>query len=106
MAQTVSTVHSDWTRRQIQWARIRDALEGQDEIKENGEAYLKRPDGMTNSAYQAYKERAQFYPVAERTLRGMSGMVFRHPAQFEIPDRLEDMRGVCDPRWSLARGHV
>lgn len=92
MTRTVATVHSDFTRRQIQWARIRDALEGQDEIKENGEAYLKRPDGMTQTQYDAYKDRAQFYPVAERTLRGMSGLVFRHPAKFEIPTRLEPLR--------------
>jgi len=92
MSRTVEAVHSDWTRRQIQWARIRDALEGQDEIKENGEAYLKRPDGMTQNAYDAYKERAQFYPVAERTLRGLSGLVFRNAAQFELPTRLEPLR--------------
>ena len=91
MARTVASVHSDYTRRTIQWARIRDALEGQDEIKENGEAYLKRPDGMSASAYDAYRERAQFYPVIERTLRGMSGMVFRKPVKAELPGRLEPL---------------
>lgn len=92
MPRTVATVHSDYTRRTIQWSRIRDALEGQDEIKENGEAYLKKPDGMTPSAYDAYKERAQYYPVAERTLRGMSGMVFRHPVKVDLPTKLEPLR--------------
>lgn len=91
MPRTVATVHSDFTRRTIQWARIRDALEGQDEIKENGEAYLRRPEGMTNQAYEAYKDRAQFFPVVERTLRGMSGMVFRHPIKAELPTRLEPL---------------
>ncbi|HEY7823760.1 MAG TPA: DUF4055 domain-containing protein [Acidimicrobiia bacterium] len=95
MARTVATVHSDFTRRQIQWARIRDALEGSDEIKENGEAYLPKPDGMAPAAYTAYKARAHFYSVAERTLRGMSGMVFRHPAQFELPSRLEPLRDAA-----------
>jgi hypothetical protein len=92
MARTVATVHSDYTRRTIQWARIRDALEGQDEIKENGEAYLPKPSGMNADQYQAYKDRAQFYPVAERTLRGMSGFVFRHAAKFELTSRLEVLR--------------
>lgn len=92
MARTVASVHSDFTRRQIQWARIRDALEGSDEIKENGEAYLPRPDGMTQAAYDAYKRRAHFFPVAERTLRGLSGIVFRLPTQFELPERLEPLR--------------
>ena len=92
MARTVATVHSDFTRRTLQWARIRDALEGSDEIKENGEAYLPKPDGMTASAYDAYRARAQFYAVAERTLRGMSGLVFRHPTKFDLPSRLEPLR--------------
>lgn len=91
MARTVANVHSDYTRRTIQWARIRDALEGQDEIKENGESYLPRPDGMSNDAYTAYKDRAQYFPVVERTLRGMSGMVFRHPIKAELPTRLEPL---------------
>ena len=92
MSTSVSNVHSDFARRTVQWARIRDALEGQDEIKENGEAYLNKPDGMTANAYAAYKDRAQFYPVIERTLRGMSGMVFRHPIKAEFGERLEPLR--------------
>lgn len=91
MARTVSNTHADYAKRKSQWTRIRDALEGQDQIKANGEAYLKRPDGMTQAAYDAYKERAQFYPVVERTLRGMSGMVFRHPIKVELPKRLEPL---------------
>jgi len=92
MAASVANVHSDYSRRSAQWARIRHALEGQDEIKENGVAYLPSPDGMTPSAYNAYKERAQFFPVIERTLRGMSGMVFRHPIKAEMPARLEPLK--------------
>ena len=91
MARTISDVHADYTRRTIQWARIRDALEGQDEIKGAGAAYLTKPDGMTPTAYAAYKERAQFYPVIERTLRGMSGMVFRKPIKVELAPRLEPL---------------
>lgn len=89
---SVGNVHADFTRRTIQWARIRDALEGTDEIKGAGETYLSRPDGMSNTAYEAYKARAAFFPVAERTLRGMSGLVFRHAAKFELPGRLEPLR--------------
>lgn len=92
MAHSVANVHADFTRRSLQWARIRDALEGTDEIKANGEVYLPKPDGMASTAYEAYKTRAAFYPVAERTLRGMSGLVFRHAARFELPARLEPLR--------------
>lgn len=86
MPQTnVSNVHADYARRRQQWSRVRDALAGQDEIKNAGEAYLRRPDGMSSAAYAAYLSRAQYYPVVERTLRGMSGMVFRRPAEVELP---------------------
>jgi hypothetical protein len=89
MASSVDNVHSDFTPRSVQWARIRDALEGSDEIKRKGEEYLPKPDGMTVTAYQAYKRRAHFFPVAERTLRGLSGIVFRIPTRFKLPARLE-----------------
>lgn len=92
MAHTVANVHTDFNRRQKQWARVRDALEGSDAIKEAGEAYLPKPDGLSTTAYAAYKRRAQFYPVIERTLRGMSGLVFRNPARYILPDRLEPLR--------------
>lgn len=92
MARTVASVHNDFAKRKIQWSRIRDALAGQDEIKSNGEAYLPKPNGMDSSAYEAYKSRAQYYPVVERTLRSMSGMVFRHPIKIEMPSRLEPLR--------------
>jgi len=92
MTRNISTVHSDYTRRSIQWSRIRDALEGSDQVKGSGEAYLPKPDGMTQQKYDAYKTRAHFFAVAERTLRGMSGLVFRHPAKFELPERLEPLR--------------
>lgn len=91
MARTVAHIHPDYARRTVQWTRIRDALEGQDEIKQAGETYLNKPDGMTPNAYNAYKDRAQYYPVVERTLRGMSGMVFRKPIKVELPPRLEPL---------------
>ena len=91
MPSIVDSTHSDYARRSSQWARIRDALEGEDEIKAQGETYLRKPEGMSAAAYEAYKSRAQFYPVSERTLRGMSGLVFRHPIQVELPSRLEPL---------------
>lgn len=92
MASSIGSVHADFMRRMIQWKRIRNALEGTDEIKEEGENYLPKPDGMSQDAYDAYKRRAHFFPVAERTLRGMSGIVFRIEAKFVLPTRMEPMR--------------
>lgn len=80
-----------YARRLAQWQRVRDALEGEDAIKQKGTAYLPQPSGLDHLAYKAYVARAAYYPVAERTLRGMTGMVFRNDPSIALPPRLEPM---------------
>lgn len=85
--------HADYAGRTAQWTKIRDVIDGEDKVKAQGQSYLPKPSGMTDTAmYTAYKLRSAFYPVAERTMRGLSGMVFRHSPVLELPDRMEEMR--------------
>lgn len=85
--------HADYASRSSQWTKIRDVIDGEDKVKDQGQTYLPKPSGMTDpNMYSAYKQRASFYPVAERTMRGLSGMVFRHEPVLEIPTRLEPLR--------------
>lgn len=84
--------HVDYLTRLAQWNKVRDCLEGEDAVKLEGRKYLPKPDGMGDDAYNAYKTRASFYGVAERTLRGLSGMVLRIDPVLELPSRLEPMR--------------
>ena len=85
--------HSDYAHRTAQWAKIRDVIDGEDKVKDQGATYLPKPSGMTDAnQYSAYKTRTSFFPVAERTMRGLSGMVFRHEPVLEIPNRMEPMR--------------
>ncbi len=95
MPRQISDVSSEYSNRTEQWERIRDAIEGQDEIKDQGQRYLPKPSGMTAEAYKAYKLRAEFYSVTERTLRGMSGMVFRHDPVVDLPAKLEPYRNAA-----------
>jgi hypothetical protein len=44
---------------------------------------------MQPAAYDAYTTRASFYSVAERTLRGMTGMIFRNDPVIILPSALE-----------------
>lgn len=81
--------------RQVQWDRIRAAIEGEDAVKLLGTMILDQPSSMTATEYTAYKNRAAFYPVAERTLRGMVGMICRKPARVTLPPRLEPIRNTC-----------
>jgi len=85
--------HANYAERTVQWAKIRDVIDGEDKIKNQGQTYLPKPSGMTgNKQYDAYKLRTAFYPICERTMRGLTGMVFRHAPVLEIPERMEPMR--------------
>lgn len=46
-------------------------IKGEDRLKQQGQLYLPRPEGMSAQAYADYVKGASFYAVAERTLRGM-----------------------------------
>lgn len=95
-------VHDQYTQRRAQFAKLRDCFEGQDAIKEGGTTYLPRPGGMPAGAegdamYAAFKQRAIFYPVLERTLRALLGIVFRVPPQVALPGKLEPLKDSLTP---------
>ena len=92
---SIKNCHKEYSYRLYQWRKIRDAISGEDCIKDEGEYYLPKPSGMTTPEYAAYKLRAMFYPVAERTLRGLSGLVFRHRPVITLPERLKPMERMA-----------
>lgn len=73
-----------------QFAKLRDTFQGNERIKEAATAYLPKPAGMPDESYAAYKARTLFYPVIERTVRGLLGIVFRVPPTFKLPGKLRD----------------
>lgn len=91
--------HPEYQRFAGQWRRVRDAVSGGDAIKKAGTAYLPRPDGMSGetsegrSAYEAYRFRARWYDVTERTKRGLVGVMFGKDPVLTLPERL---RGAED----------
>ena len=88
----IGNYNSHYLFREAEWSRIRHALAGNDCIKAEGPLYLPKPEAMDNKQYSAYKQRAVFYPVADRTLNGLTGLVFRNQPVFELPERLESYR--------------
>ena len=90
--QEIGHKHSSYQAKEAQWKRIRTALAGSDDVKKAAELYLPKPEGMSTAAYSAYVTRSVFYPVADRTLRGLTGLVFRHEPRFNLPNQLELMR--------------
>lgn len=88
----IKIYHRSYARRRQEYDRIRDVIEGELRLKEAGQLYLRRPSGMTSDQYLDYLKGASFYPVAERTLRGMVGGATRNAPILEFPPRLEPMR--------------
>lgn len=75
---------------------IRDCVSGGEAVKAKGVIYLPMPNGADKSAenvarYEAYKTRAMFYGVSERTLAGMVGQVFNVDPIIKVPPLLDPM---------------
>lgn len=92
---TISNQHRYYARFTDQWDKVMHCLQGEDVIKEQGSRYLPQPSAMDINMYNSYKQRASFYSVAERTLRGMTGMIFRKDPVVKLPSVLDPMVKSC-----------
>ncbi len=85
-----------------QFQKLRDCFDGNEKIKAGGTVYLPRPSGFPantdgDNMYAAYKQRSLYYPVVERTLRALLGIVFRVDPRTELPDALQDLVEAITP---------
>ena len=87
----VDTQHEEYEEYYDQWERCEHAAEGQDEIHEYGIKYLPRLSGQTDQEYKGYKDRALFYNATQRTIDGLTGMMFLKPPVTEYPTALESI---------------
>jgi hypothetical protein len=92
------------------WETIADCLEGETAIKDNdlasssyvdADRYLPKPNADDTSdanttRYEAYIERAVFYPVTNHTHAGMVGQVFTKEPVLEVPQLLEPLLEDAD----------
>jgi len=75
---------------------IRDCIAGQFAIKAKGTTYLPKPNADDLSEenrvrYDSYLERAVFYNVTARTLRGLVGQIFLRDPVIEVPVLLQSV---------------
>jgi hypothetical protein len=82
----VDSKHSQYSTREKQWARCRDAVEGQDAIKAKTTRYLPMLSGQDTLEYDSYLNRALFFGAAGRTVDGLTGAVFRKQYVLEYPE--------------------
>jgi hypothetical protein len=94
--------HPDYTKFSPVWVKMRDTYDGEDRVKECGEAYLYPTSGMvldgvanTNQpgyrAYQAYKRRAVFPEIVEEAVKAMIGVMHSKAPMIELPPQMESL---------------
>jgi hypothetical protein len=82
------------------WELMRDAIDGEDSVKQKGEKYLPMKSGIVamkdmakqSAAYNAYKNRAEFPELVAPTVRGTIGVMLDRPAAIELPPELETLK--------------
>ncbi|MGZ9074144.1 MAG: DUF4055 domain-containing protein [Burkholderiaceae bacterium] len=74
-----------------EWRLIRDAVEGEREVKDQRTLYLPKLSGMETDEYDDYLDRATYYNFTGRTLSALVGTLFRRRFRIDnLPDALED----------------
>lgn len=86
------------------WELMRNAFDGEDDIKKAGQKYLPLKNGLAAlmestshralamAAYEAYKARAEFPDLVALTVRGAVGTILDQAAEIELPAELEPLR--------------
>ena len=71
------------------WSKVRDCVAGEKRIKEKGTSYLPPFAQPDQARYDAYKLRAMFYGVTQRTLSSLVGAGMRKGPEVELPSGME-----------------
>jgi hypothetical protein len=102
-SESVTTQHPLYNKHAPDWELVRDAAEGEREVKSKGQIYLPATSGMiakgmTNAnqpgwkMYQAYKMRAVFPDLVRPAVNALVGIMHREPADIKLPSGMEDIR--------------
>lgn len=104
----IADPHPDYVARRPDWVLMFDTNEGQRHIKSKTTQYLPATSGMRalglNSndeglaLYEAYLIRAFFPDLVKETIRALTGILDREPANIELPEALEDIRELATPK--------
>lgn len=101
MAFDPTVKHPAYIKAQPDWKLMRDAVEGEDKIKKEGELYLPIKSGtaalavdeplIAKKAYEAYKLRAEFPELVSPTIRGSVGVIVDQEPKIELPTSMEPL---------------
>lgn len=85
-AELGALIHSDYSLRFPQWTRVRDCVEGQDQIKGRKEIYLPRRVKQSDASYEADLKRTVFFNATARTRQALLSSIFRRPGVVRLPN--------------------
>lgn len=81
-------IHPDYKVRFPQWTRVRDCIEGQDQVRDRKTTYLPQREKQSDLDYKAYLERAVFFNATGRTRQTLLSSIFRRPGVERLPTEL------------------
>lgn len=80
MVHNIATTHPTYDQRRADWDLCAVAYEGEKAVKAQTTAWLPRLGGMETEDYDNYLQRALYYSVMSRTVKGLSGaLTFKRP---------------------------
>lgn len=86
-----NTRHPQYNHRLPDWIKCRDAYNGERSVKAAGVSYLPKLSGQSEEEYRAYKERALFYSITDKTVSALTGMAMSKPPTLKYPSKLAYM---------------
>lgn len=93
---SVNTQHPQYANFRDVWLTTRAASAGEKAVKDRGKTFLPGFVPKDDERYAQYKKRAYFMGVTGRTKASLVGMIFRKPAEVELPPRIQSMADNID----------
>lgn len=99
--------HKEYRYRAPDWKFVRDMVEGERAVKEQGKAYLPALSrDVTDDEYRAYLDRAVYVNLTERTVKSLAGRVFRKHPKVSIPGMKPDKVRALTEVWDDTGGDL
>lgn len=97
----VAYKRKDLVEAEKRYSIIADCLGGEITVKSKGATYLPIPNAEEDPSavslrYKAYKDRATFYNVTNRTLKGLCGQIFVREPVIEVPNNMDTLIADAD----------
>jgi hypothetical protein len=78
------------------WRKCRVCREGEEAVHAEGVTFLPKLGDQTESGYEAYKKRAQFFNAFAKTISSHTGLVLRNEIIIQIPDNFQVVADSID----------